>query len=375
MKKVTNNILKGMASRFSATVMLLAMGCIATFAQGTNKLYIEDFDIAPGETKTLDIILDNEDPVSSLQFDILFPKGLTYVEGSLEKVTSRITRSSHSIMAVSQTSDNDNAQYRMGFISTSSAMSNSSVKGNEGALLRIQVKADYNYTGSYILMSGIIGSNGTVSPSVRLDMEDCNVTAGVHVGDLNVDYDQIIVRPLDMAQLAVNFDNVIDVVGMQFNVTLPEGVNFVEDEQGEFITYSDRLSGNVTASVAPNPEVKNQYTVIISSLTSDVFEGETGTLFALNLAGNKNFTTGNVVISDVIVSSKWGIAYPLDSKVEVEFTCVSDPTGDGEWDVNDLSVIAEAILTGVQNAAFDINGDGEVNVHDYSATVGKIFGE
>ena len=375
MKKVTNNILKGMASRFSATVMLLAMGCIAAFAQGTNKLYIEDFDIAPGETKTLDIILDNEDPVSSLQFDIRFPKGLTYVEGSLEKVTSRITRSSHSIMAVSQPSDNDNAQYRMGFISTSSAMSNSSVKGNEGALLRIQVKADYNYTGSYIWMSRIIGSNGTVSPSVRLDMEDCNVTAGVHVGDLNVDYDQIIVRPLDMAQLAVNFDNVIDVVGMQFNVTLPEGVNFVEDEQGEFITYSDRLSGNVTASVAPNPEVKNQYTVIISSLTSDVFEGETGTLFALNLAGNKNFTTGNVVISDVIVSSKWGIAYPLDSKVEVEFTCVSDPTGDGEWDVNDLSVIAEAILTGVQDAAFDINGDGEVNVHDYSATVGKIFGE
>ena len=375
MKQVTNNILKGMASRFSATVMLLAMGCIAAFAQGTNKLYIEDFDIAPGETKTLDIILDNEDPVSSLQFDIRFPKGLTYVEGSLEKVTSRITRSSHSIMAVSRTSDNDNAQYRMGFISTSSAMSNSSVKGNEGALLRIQVKADYNYTGSYILMSGIIGSNGTVSPSVRLDMEDCNVTAGVHVGDLNVDYDQIIVRPLDMAQLAVNFDNVIDVVGMQFNVTLPEGVNFVEDEQGEFITYSDRLSGNVTASVAPNPEVKNQYTVIISSLTSDVFEGETGTLFALNLAGNKKFTSGNVVISDVIVSSKWGIAYPLDSKVEVEFTCVSDPTGDGEWDVNDLSVIAEAILTGVQDAAFDINGDGEVNVHDYSATVGKIFGE
>ena len=373
MKKVTNNILKGMASRFSATVMLLAMGCIAAFAQGTNKLYIEDFDIAPGETKTLDIILDNEDPVSSLQFDILFPKGLTYVEGSLEKVTSRITRSSHSIMAVKQ-GDGEGA-YRMGFISTSSAMSNSSVKGNEGALLRIQVKADYNYTGSYILMSGIIGSNGTVSPSVRLDMEDCNVTAGVHVGDLNVDYDQIIVRPLDMAQLAVNFDNLIDVVGMQFNVTLPEGVNFVEDEQGEFITYSDRLSGNVTASVAPNPEVKNQYTVIISSLTSDVFEGETGTLFALNLAGNKNFTTGNVVISDVIVSSKWGIAYPLDSKVEVEFTCVSDPTGDGEWDVNDLSVIAEAILTGVQDAAFDINGDGEVNVHDYSATVGKIFGE
>ena len=175
-----------------------------------------------------------------------------------------------------------------------------------------------------------------------------------------------------MAQLAVNFDNVIDVVGMQFNVTLPEGVNFVEDEQGEFITYSDRLSGNVTASVAPNPEVNNQYTVIISSLTSDVFEGETGTLFALNLAGNKKFTSGNVVISDVIVSSKWGIAYPLDSKVEVEFTCVSDPTGDGVWNIFDVTAVLTAIMNLSDDPACDVNNDGKVNVFDYTATLSKV---
>lgn len=99
MKKVTNNILKGMASRFSATVMLLAIGCIGAFAQG-NKLHIEDFAIAPGETKTLEICMDNEDLVSSLQFDLAFDvnnSSLEFVEGSMEKVLDRITKKSHSV--------------------------------------------------------------------------------------------------------------------------------------------------------------------------------------------------------------------------------------------------------------------------------------
>ena len=87
MKKVTNNILKGMASRFSATVMLLAMGCIAAFAQG-NKLYIEDFTIAPGSTQTVEIKMSNENLVSSLQFDLdidIQNSSMEYADNSLAK--------------------------------------------------------------------------------------------------------------------------------------------------------------------------------------------------------------------------------------------------------------------------------------------------
>ena len=116
MKNNTNKYLKGIASRFSATVVLFLMGCLASFA-GVNELTIEDFDIAPGQRKTLEIHLDNEDPVSSLQFDICFPEGLTYVENSIAKVTSRVTRSSHSLMMVQQADGN----YRAGLLSTSSS--------------------------------------------------------------------------------------------------------------------------------------------------------------------------------------------------------------------------------------------------------------
>ena len=371
MKKVTNNILKGMASRFSATVMLLAMGCIAAFAQGNNKLYIEDFDIAPGETKTLDIILENEDPVSSLQFDITFPTGLSYVEGSLEKVTSRITRTSHSILAVKQ----EESVYRMGILSTSSEMANSAVKLKEGALLRINVKADIDYKGSSIQITDIIGSNGTVSPSVRLNMDACKVNAGVRVGDLKNEQTDVVVRPLEFATVDFALDNIIDIVGLQAVVTLPEGINLAEDKDGEYITYSNRLSGNVVASISLLPGETNKYQLLISSLTSDKFEGSEGTLFGLNIMANNSFNSGDIKVSDIKVSSVYGVSYDLSNELSVSVASVDDPSGDGSWDINDVISITDAVLDGSDELIYDLNGDGVVDVLDYLSAIDKALGE
>ena len=367
MKKVTNNILKGMASRFSATVMLLAMGCIAAFAQGNNKLYIEDFDIAPGQTKTLDIILENEDRVSSLQFDITFPTGLSYVENTLERVTSRITRTSHSIVAAKQ---GENV-YRMGILSTSSEMANSAVKLKEGALLRIKVKADIDYKGSSIKITDIIGSNGTVSPSVRLNMDACEVNANVRVGDLKNEQTDVVVRPLEFATVDFALDNIIDIVGLQAVVTLPEGINLAEDADGEYITYSERLSGNVVALISLLPGETNKYQLLISSLTNDKFIGSEGTLFGLNIMANKSFKSGDIVVSDVIVSSAPGVAYELGNELSVSVTSVDDPTGDGVWNINDIYSVVNIYNSGDFNSDCDLNNDGIVNINDIYIAIGN----
>lgn len=371
MKKVTNNILKGMASRFSATVMLLAVGCIAAFAQGNNKLYIEDFDIAPGETMTLDIILENEDPVSSLQFDITFPTGLSYVENSLERVTSRITRTSHSIVAAKQ---GENV-YRMGILSTSSEMANSEVKLKEGALLRIKVKADIDYKGSSIKITDIIGSNGTVSPSVRLNMDACKVNAGVHVGDLKNEQTDVVVRPLEFATVDFALDNIIDIVGLQAVVTLPEGINLAEDKYGEYITYSNRLSGNVVASISLLPGETNKYQLLISSLTSDKFEGSKGTLFGLNIMANRSFKSGDIKVSDIKVSSVYGVSYDLSNELSVSVASVDDPSGDGAWNINDVYQILDIYMSGVEDMNSDVNGDGVIDINDIYAAISKYMGE
>ena len=360
-----------MVSRCSATGMLLAMGCIAAFAQGNNKLYIEDFDIAPGETKILDIILENEDPVSSLQFDITFPTGLSYVEGSLEKVTSRITRTSHSILAVKQ----EESVYRMGILSTSSEMANSAVKLKEGALLRIKVKADIDYKGSSIKITDIIGSNGTVSPSVRLNMDACKVNAGVRVGDLKNEQTDVVVRPLEFATVDFALDNIIDIVGLQAVVTLPEGINLAEDKYGEYITYSNRLSGNVVASISLLPGETNKYQLLISSLTSDKFVGSEGTLFGLNIMANRSFKSGDIKVSDIKVSSVYGVSYDLSNELSVSVASVDDPSGDGSWDINDVISVTDGLLDGSDELIYDLNGDGVVDVLDYLSAIDKALGE
>lgn len=377
MKNNTNKYLKGMASRFSATVVLFLMGCLASFA-GVNVLTIEDFDIAPGQSKTLEILLNNEDPVSSLQFDICFPTGLTYVDKSIAKVTSRVTRSSHSLMMVQQPKEKeeDKDRYRAGLLSTSSSTQNSAIKGNTGAILTLDVTAASDYKGGEIEIKNIIGSDATKEVPVRLDMDEQTVWAGVHVADVySTTSSDLTVRPGEQVSLNVSLKNIIDVVGLQAVVNLPEGVNFIKDEDGEIsFAYSDRLSDNVVAKAAPLSEKPGTYMLVVSSLTSDVFEGTDGSLFSLNLTCDKGFRAGEVTISDFKISSINAVSYDLTGQVlTTSLTGVSDPSGDGIWNVIDLTMVGKAYMNNTFEAACDLNNDGVVNVIDYTMASKKVL--
>ena len=366
-----------MASRFSATVVLFLMGCLASFA-GVNVLTIEDFDIAPGQSKTLEILLNNEDPVSSLQFDICFPTGLTYVDKSIAKVTSRVTRSSHSLMMVQQPKEKeeDKDRYRAGLLSTSSSTQNSAIKGNTGAILTLDVTAASDYKGGEIEIKNIIGSDATKEVPVRLNMDKQTVWAGVHVADVySTTSSDLTVRPGEQVSLNVSLKNIIDVVGLQAVVNLPEGVNFIKDEDGEIaISYSERLSDNVVAKAAPLSEKPGTYMLVVSSLTSDVFEGTDGSLFSINLACDKGFKTGDVTISDFKVSSINAVSYDLtDQVLTTRLNGVSDPSGDGVWNVIDLTMVGKAYMNNTFEAACDLNNDGVVNVIDYTMASKKVL--
>lgn len=370
MKNNINMFLKGMAGRFSATVVLFALGCFAAFA-GNNKVWIEDFTTAPGQTKTLEILLNNEDPISSLEFIVTLPEGLTYKENSLAKVTSRVTRSSHSVGA-SKRSDNE---IKVVMLSTSSSNANSPVKGNSGAILTIDVEAANDYKGGKMVIADVIGSDATNKEDAnnddgfiyvprRIDMENVEVVAGVHVGDAYADNVELTVRPNMLTEVGISLDNVISLVGMEAVVTLPEGLSFTEGVDGEWVTYSDRLSGNTSVVIEPLDAQAGTYKLIVSSLTSDVFVGETGNLFALNVVANEGFAQGDVVISNIKVSSVNGISYDLDNTLTTTVKCVTDPTGDGIWDVNDVYAIIKSSNISELDTICDLNGDGVVDIND-----------
>ena len=375
MKKVTNNILKGMASRFSATVMLLAMGCIAAFAQG-NKLYIEDFDIAPGEAKTVEIKMSNENLVSSLQFDLeidIQNSSLEYVDNSLAKDGKRLTPKGHTVLIKQMGQD----WYRVQVLSESSTMKDSYIKYNSESetILTLQVKAANNFKEGWINITNIIGSDGTVEDPIDVKFEEQpSAKVEAYVGNADIIMDSPNVRP-QLFQIPVSLDNIVDVAGLQAKVTLPAGVSFPEDENVEQVVLNnDRVSENVKYSIAPVPNEEGSYTLLISALTGELFSGNTGELFTLNLMANNDFTEGEIVISDIVISTKYGYAYDIDP-VSVTVKAISDPTGDGVWDLKDATAVKLAILNSDINSDYDVNGDGVVNLADYTATVLKVMAQ
>lgn len=341
---------------------------------GNNKLKIADFYIAPGEEKELTVELENEDNISSLQFDVKLPTGLNLVDKSLARVLKRITRTSHSVL-VAQQEDGD---LRFGVLSTSSEVKNSGIKDNSGAILTFKVKAANNFRGGELSFNECVGSNATVEGQVpvELEIEADNTKSLLDVGKLSVENESMIVRPSEEKVLKVSLNNNIKLVGLQATVTLPEGVSFVlGDEDYPKVDYGKRLSGNVEVLVKAVPDKANVYTLVLSSVTSDVIEGNEGNLFGLYLTAAPTFKEGDVKIEKIIVSNAAGYRYDMEKGTVCHIKCVDDPSGDGAWDVDDVKMVIPFIMNDKVDSNVDFNADGVVDVDDVKYVIGRVLND
>ena len=383
MKNITNKYFKGIASRFSATVMLLALGCVAAVA-GSNKLYLRagadgtpnEFSIVPGQTKTIQVVLENEDPVSYLEFRLVqLNDKLKCKTDRIKKVPERITSSSHKLVATEMQSDMK-SWYQFGVLSTSATMAGSSIKGNSGAILEFKIKASGDYVPNTdmpdFILDDVMGCDATILEAKALPMESSNVYVAADVAKFSADEEQILARPLSNISLGVSLDNTIVLNNFQCKVTLPEGVSFNNED---CVTFSDRISENVLAGLNPIQGEENSYVLLIQSVTNDPISGKAGNLFNLNLITNDTFADGDIILSDFIVSSKYSVSYALDDVLSVGLKSVSDPSGDGTWSSVDISLVTDAVLNGSEDSIYDADGDGIVSSADITVVVSKVLGE
>ena len=383
MKNITNKCFKGIASRFSATVMLLALGCVAAVA-GSNKLYLRagadgtpnEFSIVPGQTKTIQVVLENEDPVSYLEFRLVqLNDKLEYEDGTVSKVLERITSSSHKLEATKMQSDTK-SWYQFGVLSTSATMAGSSIKGNSGAILEFEIRAldDYvpNTDKPDFRLENVMGCDATILEAKALPMEESDVYVAADVAKFSADDEQILARPLSNISLGVSLDNNIVLNNFQCKVTLPEGVSFNNED---CVTFSDRISENVLAGLNPIQGEENSYVLLIQSVTNDPISGNAGNLFNLNLITNETFAEEDIILSDFIVSSDYSVSYALDDVLSVGLKSVSDPSGDGTWSSVDISLVTDAVLNGSEDLIYDADGDGIVSSADITVVVSKVLGE
>lgn len=141
----------------------------------TDGITIDDFSIASGETREIEINLTNARSYSALQFDIDMPQGLEIVPGSISGTARGIK---HSFMMSSR-------QDRIMGYSNSLAP----ISGNEGAIIKIQVKATQDVQGD-ISISNIIF---TTAQSERFMGTDsyAMVSGTTGVNDLGYNNDKV----------------------------------------------------------------------------------------------------------------------------------------------------------------------------------------
>lgn len=123
------------------TVLFLMSVLAVLSAAATDRFYIEDFIISPGETKQVSIMLDNDEQYTALQVDLLLPEGLTVEMEDGDYVFALTSRkaSDHTLSSMMH----EDGSIRIIVYS----LNVKPFKGNSGALITFNLIADENFNG------------------------------------------------------------------------------------------------------------------------------------------------------------------------------------------------------------------------------------
>ena len=163
-------------------LLYAVLAVVAMCAAATDRFYIEDFTIAPGETRTVSILLDNETAYTAFQTDIYLPEGLTVEQedgGFIFDLTSRKGRD-HNIASQLQA---DGAIRIMSY-----SPSIKTYSGNSGALVTFNVTASsFSADPLTIELRNNLFTTST-GTEVAFANETCTVTRPPKLpGDVNCD--------------------------------------------------------------------------------------------------------------------------------------------------------------------------------------------
>ena len=197
---------------------------VGLWASATDRFYIEDFFIAPGETQQVSILLDNEAEYTAFQSDLYLPEGLTASNFAL---TAR-KNSNHSFSA---TVLPDGGTRMMSY-----SLKLKTYSGNSGALVTFDVTASDDFAGSATIT--LHNTLFTTEEGVEIPLSDETCTVSVpsmgSLGDVNgdgrVDVSDVTaliskvlgneVNPFNANNADMNGDNKLDVSDVTALITM-----------------------------------------------------------------------------------------------------------------------------------------------------------
>ena len=313
-------------------LMLLALP-LASRAKDT--FYIAPVNIAPGDSKTITLNLDNSQVFRGFQTDIELPKGLKIASKSNGNFDISLTDRGSSSFSVSSNLMSDGSVRILGY-----STQGESIKGNQGALVRISVRASSDFSGGYIKLKNSIFSDVN-NRDVKLDNSQLFVGTKEQ-NDVSVKGGDI--SPEVSKAFSLELSNESEMTAFQMDVVLPNGLSLDLSKT--------RLTGRCGNHQLQTKQLGNgKVRIICMSSDNTSISGKIGSVIDLwikaekGIAGNQIVKLENIIFSDV--KARTYRMDPLSFVVDVKYvpaTSVSISESNMQLEVSDARQLTASLL-------------------------------
>ena len=313
-------------------LMLLALP-LASRAKDT--FYIEPVNVVPGESKTITLNLDNSQVFRGFQTDIELPEGLKIASRSNGNFDISLTDRGSSSFSVSSNLMSDGSVRILGY-----STQGESIKGNQGALVRISVRASSDFSGGYIKLKNSIFSDVN-NRDVKLDNSQLFVGTKEQ-NDVSVKGGEI--SPEVSKAFSLELSNESEMTAFQMDVVLPNGLSLDLSKT--------RLTGRCGNHQLQTKQLGNgKVRIICMSSDNTSISGKIGSVIDLWIKAEKGITGNQIVkLENIIFSDVKARTYRMDPfsfVVDVKYvpvTSVSISESNMQLEVSDSRQLTASLL-------------------------------
>lgn len=323
--------------RLNKTMVLLFLMLLALplASRAKDIFYIAPVNIAPGDSKTITLNLDNSQVFRGFQTDIELPEGLRIASKSNGNFDISLTDRGTSSFSVSSNLMSDGSVRILGY-----STQGESIKGNQGALVRISVRASSDFSGGYIKLKNSIFSDVN-NRDVKLDNSQLFVGTKEQ-NDVSVKGGDI--SPEVSKAFSLELSNESEMTAFQMDVVLPNGLSLDLSKT--------RLTGRCGNHQLQTKQLGNgKVRIICMSSDNTSISGKIGSVIDLwikaekGIAGNQIVKVENIIFSDV--KARTYRMDPFSFVVDVKYvpaTSVSISESNIQLEVSDSRQLTASLL-------------------------------
>lgn len=245
-----------------------------------DKIVIYGIKISAGETKEIEVSMENEDSYVAFQFDLYLPTGITLESYIVNR--DRVPEST--TVSMSQLNDG-------GYRFIAAAMQSEPISGTVGCIVKLTVKAADNLSEDEL--TGYLRN-------IKLAKEDATgisiTEKSFKINDdgfvdsyfrLTIDNDEFIITPGETKDVSIWLHNSSQYVAFQFDLYLPEGISILSAE-------ADRSRVPENTSLSMSQQEDGSYRFITAAISGEPLVGKKGNIVTLKVKASDDLIPGRL---------------------------------------------------------------------------------